>query len=504
VRQYALFLSIILLAASCFSGNAHCRDRALVVGVNSYPALLKDGRRGQWDLGGAVFDARTFVDLLTDVFKFDPADIKQLTDHEATRAAILAGIEQWLIGGSAPGDRVVFYFAGHGATAYVDEGNGRRRLTSTLVPVDAAGDTDGGDNIRNLIDGPTIGSYLQRLKDRRVMVVADSCYSGSVTRDLDHRANGSGPRSRTITPRMPVGLDEATYTSALRSEVKAVTRLIDTVPAATPQGDLAVWSATTLGQVTYDLPDRPGGIFTQSFAEGLRSPNGAGSAALTAGALHNYVLQRAETFCRTNRPCGSLTPQLQAPAGYLTSPVAPERQAAPPPDSASQATADATSVLAHRNDFALDVEILPSAQQRRGDRVRFRIKSAEAGTLVVLDSGPDGKLRQIFPNEYSQKGGVRGAVRAAAALTIPDPSYGFVFEATDVGPGSLLVLVAEQALDLSHVVGAHLDMKPISKPRDLVVELADAVHAPHVTADLTVPNGPYRWAFKVVPYVVEP
>lgn len=498
MRQHAFLGALILLILCAVSAGAQARDRALVVGVNQYPGVRMNGR--PVDLHGAVQDARTFADLLVDVFHFERADISLLLDEHATRTAILAGLEDWLIAGSRPGDRVVFYFAGHGATASVTDPDGRRRLTSTLVPSDARGETT-RESVANMIEGRTIGSYLERLKDRHVTVVADSCQSGSVTRDLGGQFDG-GPLVRTITPRTPIGLAPDEYTRSLKSEVKAETRFIKVGPRASGGGSLAVWSATTLEQLAYERSDRPGGVFTQSFVEGLRAAKASGSRGLTAGALYNYVREQSELFCKTKR-CPGLTPQLEANGpGYRTALLVPDTAAPAPPNTAAQAVADAISVLAHRNDFALKVELLPGTRLRFGDQIQFRITSGEAGSVVILDSNPDGKLYQLYPGSHCRNDLSLRTVRARAPFTMPDASFGCRFTARDVGPGTLMVLVAEQALDLSGVIGAHLEPKPADDPRGLVVEYAETVQAVTVTPDLTVPNGRYRWSFVTLPYTV--
>ncbi|HEY6257109.1 MAG TPA: caspase family protein [Xanthobacteraceae bacterium] len=505
-----------LILASCIlsAGPSQARDRALVVGVNKYPNLIFEHAHGGKDLRGAVADAETFVDLLVNIFHFDRSDIKLLTDAQATNRNILDGLQTWLIDGSQPGDRVVLYFSGHGATAAVRDADGKTRLTSTIVPGDAAGDLD-QDNpvITGMIQGKTIGEYLARMPGRRIMVMADSCHSGSVTRDIGRAADDR--LVRTITPRRPVGMTEAEFTPAVQTSLKTSNRLIEIPPRGATADSLVVWQAATIDQVAFDDPDRLGGVFTQNFADGLRDRKAAlhPGGEVTAGRLINYVRDQSQAFCTGHsKVCqAGLTPDLKSEPAYrdfVLNPYPPP--GTPPlPPSGQQVSADAENLLTHKNDFQVRAEILPGTQIKlsrpgRPSQVQFRITSAEAGTLVVLDTGPDGKLHQIFPNRRSQQNNKSGRVNAGAPITIPDASYGVAFTATDPGPGTLLVLVAEQALDLSGVIDRNLDFKAVTDPRGLVVELADRVQAPMISPDLTIPNRGYRWAFVAVPYVVEP
>ena len=499
-RQIGIVLAALLL--SC--GPLAARDRALVIGVNHYPRII-----GGKDLRGAVADAETFAGLLVDVLKFDRSDVKLLVDEAATSKDILDNMQRWLIDGSSPGDRVVLYFAGHGATAKVREPNGNIRLTSTIVPSDASGDVTAADpQVDGMIEGRTIGQYLEKMPGRRIMVVADSCHSGSVTRGVEP-ADQNG-LIRTITPRVPVGMRSADVTDAVRRELKTANRFLDVEPRKTPAGSLAVWHAATIGQVTFDLPDRPGGIFTQTLAEGLVQRKAALKAGgpVTAGRLINYVRENAEAFCAA-RPtiCTSgLTPALEAEPAYrdlVLNPYQPSGTSAPA-SSGEQAALDAQDLFTHQNDFDLKAEILPGAQVRLRGQVQFRITSARSGTLVVLDKTPEGTLNQIFPNDMSRKNNKDGHANAGAPIVIPDASYGFAFTATVAGRGTLLVLVAEEGADLSDVINRHLDFKAVQDARGLVVELADRLNKPQLNPDLTKPNGRFHWAFVAIPYVIAP
>src|SRR5258707_11831045 len=60
--------AIAALAIAATSASA--RDRALVVGVNKYPELIRDKKSGGANLAGPVADVQTFASLLVDIFKF--------------------------------------------------------------------------------------------------------------------------------------------------------------------------------------------------------------------------------------------------------------------------------------------------------------------------------------------------------------------------------------------------------------------------------------------------
>jgi metacaspase-1 len=504
-RVLALTLCVVPVVVA---SAAKAGDRALVVGVNEYPGITSGGTPGGANLSGAVPDAETFVKLLVDVFKFEPGAIKLLTNKQATKANILDGFQDWLTAGSQPNDRVVFYFAGHGATAAVEDALANKRLTSTIVPSDAQGDLDRpGAKIVGMIEGKTIGALLARLDGRHVMVVADSCQSGSLTRGLTGGLT-AGARARTISEHVPVGMDPGDVTRGIQIEAKTDNRLVDLEALSSGPRDVAVWSAATIQQVTFDLPDGSGGIFTQSFAKGLRDKRAAREpdGEVTAGNLLQYVRDRTNEFCKTQPGCRSgLTPELLSPPNYLTSvlnPFGAARAASAP--TGPQIVYDATNLFSHNNDFALTAEILPSARVRQGETVRFRITSGAPGKLVVIDIGPDGNATQIFPNKRSELMNKGGHIRSGGPLTFPDASYGFVFTASRPGRGTLLVLVAEEDVELSEYLVRNLNFKPMSQPRAVITEIAEKLNTPKITNDLEVPNGSRHWAFITTPYEVLP
>ncbi len=134
-----MLLGFALLAG--VSLPAAARDRALVVGIDLYPHVLVNGVANQRNLAGAVNDARRMADLATSAFGFAPEDVVLLTDLDATRDGILAAFRRELVEKTAPGDRVLFYYAGHGAQVADESGDETEDgLDEVLVPTDATAD----------------------------------------------------------------------------------------------------------------------------------------------------------------------------------------------------------------------------------------------------------------------------------------------------------------------------------------------------------------------------
>jgi hypothetical protein len=146
---------------------------------------------------------------------------------------------------------------------------------------------------------------------------------------------------------------------------------------------------------------------------------------------------------------------------------------------------------------------VPGDKISLGQEVTIGLSSAEDGFLVLFDQSPDGALRQIFPNEYSQANAKDGLIRAGAAISVPDPSYGFAFEASDAGESVLIALVVDDRVDFASVLAEHSEFDVIADSTGFLSEIAKLLLEPAVTSDPDVPNGRHRWAFATLNYHVE-
>ena len=79
-------------------------DRALLVGINSYP--------GQ-PLRGCVNDIKDMANFLVKSCNFAEDDIRLLVDARATTDGIYERLG-WLLTGLSPGDRILLHYSGHG------------------------------------------------------------------------------------------------------------------------------------------------------------------------------------------------------------------------------------------------------------------------------------------------------------------------------------------------------------------------------------------------------
>ena len=155
--------------------------QALCIGINDYPGT--DG-----DLAGCVNDAHDWRDTLSQ----RGFAVRTLFDAEATRAAIVAGIET-LIHDAGKDDSIVITYSGHGTWAPDTSGDETDGRDEALCPHDiGAGQALRDDDLHEL--------FRLRPAGARIVLISDSCHSGSVTRGDESDLDPGMPRARFLPP----------------------------------------------------------------------------------------------------------------------------------------------------------------------------------------------------------------------------------------------------------------------------------------------------------------
>lgn len=473
----ALFLMLAMSLPS-----AALADRALVIGINAY-----DRDPGIPPLAGAVADARRMQEYLIADVSYAAEDVLLLIDGAATRAAILSGIEDWLIAGTQPGERVLLYYAGHGSHVRgLGDGSDRDQV---LIPVDSAFDTNG--ELQNFIRDKELGALLDQLNDRQVTVIVDSCFSGDITRS----AQVPDPSARMRTIQHPA---QAGTRSAATPAPGAV--LIESRPGRT------VWSAASATQPSWETT-RDGlvaGVFTSGFLAGLAGPADAnGDTVVTYLELHEWLLDDSDRACREIARCLGLTPTLEvarvlqmasvtaslagAPAPPLPEALELAETALAPPAAAAPVPAAAGPQEAG----VIALRIQPAGPLREGDTVLFAVEADFDGYLTLLDINPQGALTQLFPNRFSAAaaqvfgpGGDR--IRADQPILLPDATYGFAFTIQPpLGDGVLLAVVTADPVDLSDVAPISRSLMVVGPDlsADWLLQLRDRLRRPFLDPD---------------------
>ena len=153
---------------------------ALVIGNNTYRELP--------DLQSAVNDARAVGALLEHQYGFE---VELLTN--ATRSEIFGSLASMRrrVGSD---DNVLIYYAGHG---YLDE----EANEGYWMPVDAEEDSPS-----NWLSSANLTSEIRRSKAKHILVVADSCFSGTLTRGLTIKSRTPDYLERIVTKKARTAL----------------------------------------------------------------------------------------------------------------------------------------------------------------------------------------------------------------------------------------------------------------------------------------------------------
>lgn len=460
MTKAAIFGAVLALA---LAGPALAgKTFGLVVGIDDYTYIPK--------LHGAVNDA---VDI-ADALGAGGAEVTLLLDVAATRAAIL-GAWQDILDRAAPGDRLVVSYAGHGSNepehviGSEEDGLDENFLLAGFAPRGAAA----GERIRD----DEIADLLARSAHLEVIFVADSCHSGTVTRDvkpaLGYRyVTPEGIENDPLPPPPPLPAggevedNVALFLAAVNEAEKVPEVLIDGVArgalsyafasgirgAADLDGDGVITKGEFEAHVRRTVRRKSDGVqLPQS------SPVGQEARPLMAvrGEVPPSVPQTPARVPLLARPFADLPPLAvtgdwsgvegvrEGPSGHLRREGAVLRSSvgdpvAVAPDRATrQAVVDkhrlveALGALAHpRLDIAFDAG---DRTYRQGEVLRIGIVGRSTRYLTLFNLGADGTMSFLYP--------VRDA-----ALSLDDPAH------TPVSDRVSLPVRVEPPFGADHVV----------------------------------------------------
>jgi hypothetical protein len=150
--------------------------RALVIGIDAYRHVRA--------LKGAVADARDIEGALR---RTGVRDVTALIDGQADRSSILSAIDR-LTARTGPRDLVVLSLAGHGAQEPERvKGSQPDGVENVFLLPDFESTAEGS---QERILGAEFNHLIKQIESRgaHVLFVADTCFGGGLTRDIDPRA----------------------------------------------------------------------------------------------------------------------------------------------------------------------------------------------------------------------------------------------------------------------------------------------------------------------------
>lgn len=160
------------------------RRLALVVGVGQYRAVPQ--------LLGPAANAQKMYELLTDPaagYGFPKENVCLLLEDAATKEQFKRAFQQCLVERAQNGDVVVLYFAGHGSSSRDSNGDEVDGQDETLMFVEARTDADHFDLVDDELN-VMLSTLFKKMsgagavREQNVVVLLDSCNSGTAARDV--------------------------------------------------------------------------------------------------------------------------------------------------------------------------------------------------------------------------------------------------------------------------------------------------------------------------------
>ena len=244
---------------------------ALIIGVEQY-------RQGLQAADFAAHDAEVMKDYITKGLGFPEGNVALLVDQQAARSDLEKYIEHWLPNHSDKDTTVVVYYSGHGApNPTTGEG--------FLIPY------DGDPSFLEVTGYPLKRLYdqLGKLPAKEVLVVLDSCFSGSGGRSVIAK----GARPMVLTVDNPVLVSEK----------------------------MAVLTASSGAQISSTYHDKGHGLLTYFLLKGLLGgvdANTDGSVKLAD--LHAYIQGHVQNVARREFN-NDQTPQLIGSPKAMNRPI---------------------------------------------------------------------------------------------------------------------------------------------------------------------------------------
>lgn len=503
------------------SGSILAADRALLIGINDY------SHGGFTPLSGALNDVQAMSRLLRDGFGLDTANIKTLTDQQATRKGILDAMDHWLIEGSSENDRVFFYYSGHGYyqldTDGDESGPDQDGRDEVLVAADADC-SEGLSKCTNFILDDEIGERLDKLQGRSVFVMIDSCHSGTVTRDQGvsrglptRKLSKQAGSTRSLNAKTDIPVSSSAR-AAHRNEVGFIEGTDNMVAL------FAVSSYQEAPEVT--SPDLPGGsntvgFFTDRIVRGLlhATADSSGDGDVSFAELLSYAREEGKLFCEQNPSNGAcrtgVTPvfevnsewQGQAVLGFGKTHRVNEPMT--PPVQNSMAVESIENILAHGNDAGLSLAIASSNDNKLkvGENLTLNIMAERAGLLVVLDLDANGKLSRLYPSSNGvalaarPDGKPAGWVKPGYKVVMPDAYAGAIWPVSPpYGKGRLIALLVEDAEQVAKQIGATRAFEIVQRPVQQMGELRETLNT--LVPEDDISSRVTRWSVTQLEYEI--
>ncbi len=426
------------------SDNPPPRGRALLVGIDKYQTP------GVTPTAGGEADASAMSRLIQEQGWFHPDEVRTLIGPAATAQRIEQEFLRWLIQGSRPGEQIFFFYSGHGTQVLDVDGDERASdqhddRDEAIAPYDAYG---ANGKLYNVITDDQFNQWIEQLSGRSVVLVFDSCHSGTVSRSLDR----STPPRDLPGPRYFPSDDQWISSPGTRSMRDSAAYQVQDGPASrnlklvvdkarlTPNARVTLISAARSHQLAYPMltPARTiRGALSHFLEEGLRQR-------LTVNQLYGYVREKIERAQAERRLQGSQEPhfEMTSPSLTINQPLFRTRVPGEPVESVAML---GTGVSNPHSSIRVSAEVGkvdrgrflgPSNRFCVGDEIGYRVRTDTPGYLYLVVFSQNDQASLIYPSQ-SQSPLIKD--QRDVILNVIDPP----------GKDLVLVFVTQKELDLT-------------------------------------------------------
>jgi metacaspase-1 len=397
-----LRLLAVLTAGALLSASVQASPRALLIGVGDIPNNF---------LPGVDLDLDN-MKKVAGIMGFRPAEIKVLSNDQATYANVRQALATWPRNGVGPEDRVLIYFSGHG-TRVPDAGSPGGADDALVMRDVRRASIQGHASLRNVLLGRELGEALAAIPSHNVLVLVDACHSGTATRSLKltNHSLGSAVTKFFSYPGMPA---PGVTTRALRA----------------PSGaeNYAALSAARDDESAGD--SEQGGWFTLGVVDAIQSAARDGkhpSVADVRGSTQAYIA----THANDQHPVADGNDRLIRGALDLI----PLRDGQGP-------TWQALAALAAQG------EALPLSGSghriRVGQEIVLDVALPRAGFLNVVAVDSQDRATVLYPNKYTPSNEVK-----AGPFRFPTTDMNFVLRAAEpLGPSLVVAFLTDKRVNL--------------------------------------------------------
>jgi len=401
---WLLLMSIIMVSA------ARSEDRALLIGVGRYAQFEEK-------LNGVSLDISMMREMVH-LMGFKSHEIKVLEHEQASTARVYDAVEDWLINGAGPDDRVLFYFSGHGSQIPDENNDEDDQFDEVLLLYDALlTEKHGRQTLSNVLLDDHLNHMLARMKSRNILVVLDACHSGSATKrlQLSSRSFQTGQAK----------VKYFYYSPAL--EAAGGSGSFDLMkPRAIPGDDSHYVAISACRDDEKTVATAQGSIFTLGLRQTVRSAAAAG-AGITPEGLQLGTTKFIREQIRSD--VAVFHPQI---AGNLNLRKRPLKLVSP--GGGKGYVRHKLETLVHKGNQTVWIK-LNQACFEPGEALEISVWIPEPGFLNIMHITADDQATVLFPNQYHRHNAVR---RGKIVL----PTRRMDFEMVATGPSGPNLITA--------------------------------------------------------------